>query len=146
MLKWSLSQLYRYKNQPLEFSDELDFNDRIINIDDILEMSKVKVEGECIHIMDDRYQFNMNLSCEMVLECARTLEPVPYNIDINVTEIFDTVESDSDDDVRLIEKSTIDLTDVIWEDVYLEKPMRIFKEGSSAIIEDQIPDDFYEEE
>ena len=146
MLKWSLAQLYKLCNRnPMHFEDIINFQDRIENIDDILEMTDVKVTGTCTHIIDDRYQFEMNLQCVMTLECARTLEPVPYPIDMDVLEIFDTYQVDEDDETILIEKSTIDLTDVIWENVYLEKPMRVFKEGTSAIVEDHIPDEFYEE-
>ncbi|MGD9886854.1 MAG: YceD family protein, partial [Bacilli bacterium] len=56
----------------------------------------------------------------------RTLEPVNYPIDLQVTEIFDTQMYD--DDSRLIEKNTVDLRPVVWENVYLEKPIRIVKE------------------
>ena len=80
----------------------------------------------------------------MTLECARTLEPVEYPISLEVTEVFDTLESD--EDIRLIEKNTIDLSDVIWENIYLEKPMRVFKEGTTEFKDDQNLDDFYNEE
>jgi len=145
MLKWSLSQLYKNARKPFDFEDSINFQDRIENIDDILEMTEVQVKGTCTHLVDDRYQFEMNLKCVMTLECARTLDPVPYPIEMNVVEVFDTVQCGEDDETILIEKSTIDLTDVIWENVYLEKPMRVFKEGTSAINEDHIPDDFYDE-
>lgn len=145
MLKWSLAQLYKNNRKPFEFEDTIDFSDRIQNIDDILDMTVVTVKGTCTHIVDDRYEFEMNLSCVMTLECARTLDPVPYPINLDVVEVFDTYQDGEDDETILIEKSTIDLTDVIWENVYLEKPMRVFKEGTSAIIEDHIPDEFYED-
>lgn len=145
MLKWSLAQLYKLTKEPYSFEDVIDFSDRIKNIDDILDIGDCFVSGVCTHLGDDRYQFEMNLKCLLVLECARTLDPVEYPIDMDVIEVFDTYQSDEDDDTILIEKNTIDLTDVIWENVYLEKPMRVFKEGTSAIIEDQIPDDFYKD-
>ena len=43
-------------------------------------------------------------------------------------EIYDTVE---DEEVNFVEKNTIDLEDAVWENIYLEKPMRIFKEGTT---------------
>ena len=64
----------------------------------------------------------------MTLECARTLEPVIFPINLDVEEVFDTVD---DGEVNYIEKNTIDIDNIIWENIYLEKPMRIFKEGSN---------------
>lgn len=144
MLKWSLAQLFKYNHKPFEFEDELDFKERIENIDDILDISLVKVKGNGKNLVDDRYIFNLNIECLLTLECARTLEPVEYPISLEVTEVFDTLESD--EDIRLIEKNTIDLSDVIWENIYLEKPMRVFKEGTTEFKEDQNLDDFYNEE
>lgn len=144
MLKWSLAQLFKYNHKPFEFEDELDFKDRIENIDDILDISLVKVKGNGKNLVDDRYIFNLNIECLLTLECARTLEPVEYPISLEVTEVFDTLESD--EDIRLIEKNTIDLSDVIWENIYLEKPMRVFKEGTTEFKDDQNLDDFYNEE
>ena len=144
MLKWSLAQLFKYNHKPFEFEDELDFKDRIENIDDILDISLVKVKGNGKNLVDYRYIFNLNIECLLTLECARTLEPVEYPISLEVTEVFDTLESD--EDIRLIEKNTIDLSDVIWENIYLEKPMRVFKEGTTEFKDDQNLDDFYNEE
>lgn len=144
MLKWSLAQLFKYNHKTFEFEDELDFKDRIENIDDILDVSIVKVKGNGRNLVDDRYIFNLNIECLLTLECARTLEPVEFPISLDVTEVFDT--EDSDEDIRLIEKNTIDLSDVIWENIYLEKPMRVFKEGTTEFKDDQNLDDFYNEE
>lgn len=145
MLKWSLAQLFRYNHKTFEFEDVLNFKDRIETIDDILDISEVKVSGNGRNIVDDRYIFNLNIECLLTLECARTLEPVEYPISLQVTEIYDTDDS-TDEDIRIIEKNTIDLSDAIWEDIYLEKPMRVFKEGTTEFKDDQNLDDFYDED
>ena len=140
MLKWSLAQIEKYNHKEFTFEDEYDFSEEIKDIDDILDISKVKVVGSGINVLEDRYVFNLHITCVLTLECARTLEPVTYPIDINVEEVYDKVD---DGECRLIEKQTIDLKDAIWEDVYLEKPMRVFKEGTTEFIDDQNLDDFY---
>lgn len=145
MLKWSLAQLFKYNHKSFEFEETLNFKDRIQNIDDILDISDVYVKGSGRNLVDDRYVFNLNIKCLLTLECARTLEAVDFPIDLEVTEVFDTSDS-SNEDIRLIEKNTIDLSDVIWENIYLEKPMRVFKEGSTEFIDDQNLDDFFNEE
>lgn len=140
MLKWSLAQIEKYNHKEFTFEDEYDFSEEIKDIDDILDISKVKVVGNGINVLEDRYVFNLHITCVLTLECARTLEPVTYPIDINVEEVYDKID---DGECRLIEKQTIDLKDAIWEDVYLEKPMRVFKEGTTEFIDDQNLDDFY---
>ena len=140
MLKWSLAQIEKYNHKEFTFEDEYDFSEEIKDIDDILDISKVKVVGSGINVLEDRYVFNLHITCVLTLECARTLEPVTYPIDIHVEEVYDKVD---DGECRLIEKQTIDLKDAIWEDVYLEKPMRVFKEGTTEFIDDQNLDDFY---
>lgn len=124
-MKWALSQLFKYNLRPFTFSGEFDFKENIRTIDDILDISLTMVEGVGQRIYDNRYTFNLHIKTTMILECAVTLEPVEFPIDLHVVEIFDTID---DGEVNLIEKNTIDLHQVIWENVYLEKPMRITKD------------------
>ena len=133
-MKWSLQQLYRNGKNPFKFEEEYDFSKRVENIDDILEISKVKVYGVGQNVNDDRYMFNLHIECLLVLECARTLDPVDYPISLDVVEIYDTVD---DGEVNYIEKNTIDLEDAVWENIYLEKPMRVFKEGTTLYKENE---------
>ncbi len=123
-MKWALSQLFKYNGQPFTFKGEYDFKDRIANIDDILDITITTVEGKGRNVVGDRYAFDLHIQTTMTLEDAVTLDPVVFPIDLNVTEIFDVVD---DGEVNVIEKNTIDLEQVVWENVYLEKPMRITK-------------------
>ena len=140
MLKWSLAQLKKYNNKEFEFADDFDFHDYISTIDDILDISIAHVSGSGRNIYDDRYLFNLHIECTLTLECARTLEPVPFPVSLDVEEIYDTID---DGEARLIDKQTIDLYDCVWENIYLEKPMRVFKEGTEEYIDDLNLDDFY---
>lgn len=128
-MKWSLQQLFKYTHTPLKFSEELDFREYIKGIDDILDISLAEVSGTALHLYDDRYQFDLSIKCKLVLEDAVTLDPVDFLVAVNVIETFDkVVDEESDEDVRLIEKNTIDLYDVVWENILLEKPIRVTKE------------------
>lgn len=126
-MKWSLQQLLKLSQQPYEFEETYDFIENINSIDDIISSTLFNVKGTVHHLYDDRYEFNLNIKGELTLQDARTLDPVAYPIDLNVIEVFDKVASD-DEDVRIIEKNTIDLYDVVWENILLEKPIRVVKE------------------
>ncbi len=130
-MKWSIQQLYRSINSPLEFSGEVDYSEYAKGVSDIIRMDIVKYSGSCRSSGDDRYEFDINIKTTLYLEDARTLEEVPYEIDIDVYEIFTKDKKEienSDDDIYYIEKNTVDLYDVIWEEILLEKPIRITKE------------------
>ena len=109
-MKWSLQQLYRLGKQPFSFSGKYDFKERIKDIDDILDISIVNVKGFGQNINEDRYMFQLHITCNLVLECARTLDPVDFPIDLEVTEIYDTID---DGEVNFVEKNTIDLNGLL---------------------------------
>lgn len=124
-MKWSLQQLFKYNDKSFDFDFTIDLYERIKNIDDIIDISLVHVKGTGKK-MNDRYYFDLNINTILILEDAVTLDSLEFPINLNVTEIFSTKE-DYEEDVRIIETNTIDLTDVIWENILLEKPMRVTK-------------------
>lgn len=126
-MKWSLQQLHKLANPGIEFSGEYDFSDYIENIDDVYDISLAQVSGRAHLLYDDRFEFFLKIKVVLVLQDARTLEPVDFPLDLEVVEVFDLVNND-DEDIRLIEKNTIDLKDIVWENIILEKPIRVVKE------------------
>lgn len=127
-MKWSLQQLFKYNKKEFSFSTTYDFKEYIKDIDDILDIKEVYVDGIGQNIVDDRYRFDLKIRTVLVLEDSRTLDPVHFPIDINVTEYYDVIESNDDEDVRVIEKNTIDLEDAVWENILLSKPIRVVKD------------------
>lgn len=130
-MKWSLQQLSRYHNEYLEFSDSANYDEYVKNFGDIIRLDEVKYEGRCIAVSDDLFKFNLHITANMVLEDSRTLEEIDFPIDLDVEEVFTKDERliSDDNDYRYIEKNTIDLYDVVWENIILEKPISITKEN-----------------
>lgn len=126
-MKWSLQQLIKLTQRPFSFEESYDFSEEASKIEDILSIGEIKVEGTVSRLYDDRYEFDLHIWGILTLEDARTLEPAPFEVDLKVTEVFDKVVND-DEDVRYIEKNTVDLREVIWENILLEKPIRFVKE------------------
>lgn len=129
-MKWSLQQLYKYQKEPLIFSDVARYDDYIKSFIDIIRMDDVVYSGKAICVNDDLYRFDLHIETTMYLEDARTLEEIAYPISLDVLEIFTKDERfiTDDNDYRYIDKNTIDLYDVVWENVILEKPISITKE------------------
>ncbi len=129
-MKWSVQQLYRYINEPLVFDGTVNYNEYVKNINDIIRMDDVTCSGTCKASMDDCFIFNLKIHTVMYLEDAWTLEEVEFPIDLEVKEVFS--KDKDDEDARFIEKNTIDLYDIIWENVLLEKPISITKSKTTT--------------
>lgn len=129
-MKWALAQLYKYNGKPFSFAETLEFSEEVAQIDDILDLSAVEVEGYGQNVYLDRFVFNLHIEAKMTLECALTLEAVIFPIKLDVVEIYDKVD---DGEVNLLTTNTIDLRPLIWELIYLEKPMRITKYDNSDV-------------
>jgi len=128
-MKWSLQQLYKYGNNPIPVKASYDFKKEIEDIDDILDITLANVSGTGINIGEDRFHFNLHISVLLYLQDAITLEAVEFPLELDITEEYNKFSDD--DEARFIEKNTIELRDVIWENILLEKPIRFVKEEES---------------
>lgn len=125
-MKWSLQQLFKYNSKQFSFTTTFDFSKEALEVPDILSISEVIVEGTGRNIRDDRYVFNLHIRGILTLEDAITLEAIEFPIELDTIEIYDVIGND-DEDIHIIEKNTIDLTDAVWENILLIKPMRVVK-------------------
>ena len=123
-MKWSLQQLSRYTKTPLEFSGVTRYDEYALT-SDIIRIDEVKYHGTCLALSDDYFRFDIHIETVLYLEDARTLEDVAYPINLDVTEYFG--KDPDDEESRFVEKNTVDLYDVIWENILIEKPMYIIK-------------------
>ena len=113
-MKWSLEQLYKYHDYPLEFNGITKY-DEYIKTADILRMDEVKYNGTGRSLDGDVYEFNIHIETTLYLEDSRTLEEVEFPINIDVCEVFG--KDPDNDEMRYIEKNTIDLYDIIWAEM-----------------------------
>ncbi len=129
-LRWSLDQLYRYQHDLLKFDCVLNYNEYIKNFRDILRMDDVKCSGTGQALNNDTFRFQLHIEAIMYLEDSWTLDEVRYPVTVDIEEVFtkDLRLISDDNDYRYIERNTIDLYDVVWENIILEKPISIKKE------------------
>ncbi len=133
-MKWTLAQLKKMYHQDPTFERTVDVSAYMADDPDLITVSDAFVEGE-IDIEDDTfYHFDLHIKATLTVACARSLEPVPLNLDFFVTETFSEEEKDPN---RRPDGLTIDLLPIIWSNIYLEKPMRV-------IHPDWVDDDSFE--
>ena len=68
----------------------------------------------------------------MTLACALTLDDVEYPFEYDSIEVFvlDADLYDEAEDEYLVTGTTVELAPVIWQNILLQKPLRVVKEGA----------------
>ncbi len=135
-MKWTIQKLTKLQNIDNEFEGTVDFSSYLENTD-IIKISPVKISGSFEIYDDDLYEFFLNIRCTLTLACAITLVEVPYEIDIDVEEVFTT---DKNDEYNNIDGITIDLLPIIWSNIILEKPMRVLSKEAYLNQEEETSD------
>lgn len=136
-MKFILNQIkMRSYDQPFEFSQKVDVSELEDMDNEIRKIDPVNVAGTCV-IDGDEYVFTYNLRGTMILPCARTLVDVPYDFDLDETEVFTTSpyysEEDRENEVHQIEGEILDLRPCILENILLAIPFRVFTTDEEAL-------------
>lgn len=133
-MKWSIQQLRKLQTFPYHFEETMDFSTSCSQVEDILAMDITHVSGDIYRIDDDTYRFIYRFSVNMELQCALTLEPVPYLMEREYDEVYSLHESE---DVFLIEKNTIDLREMVWSNILIEKPINVTLPNAYEILKEK---------
>ena len=133
-MKWTIQQLRKIQTFPHAFSDTIDFTAAIQSVEDVLDIDKVYVVGRIDRIDEDTYRFLYQFDVSMHLECALTLEPVPYEHHYTYDEVYSLVEKE---DAFLIERNTIDLSEMVWSNILIEKPINVTLPNAHEILKER---------
>jgi uncharacterized protein len=125
-MKWTIHELIKKQATSNKFKAIIDFNEDIKDTD-ILAITPVEVNGDYEVFDSSEFVFYIDIKCTLTLECAITLKEVPYEIDLQVEEVFSI---DEDEESNTIEGITIDLLPIIWSNIILEMPMRVVSENA----------------
>lgn len=133
-MKWSIQQLRKIQTFPYYFETKLDLTDYYSSIEDIIKMDPVIVSGNIYRINDDTYRFVYQFSVNMELQCALTLDSVPYLMEKSYDETYSLLEND---EYYLIEKNTINLTEMVWTNILIEKPINVTLPNAYEILKER---------
>ena len=134
-MKWSLLELNKYKDNPLEFSETLDLKASLMKRDHlILDVSPVKTTG-ILSVGKEEYLIHYRIDVIVTVPSSRSLTPVPLSMVIDVDEVFMTQEQYqnkddrlSDEEIILLEKPTIDLDESVEDNILLAIPIQVLTE------------------
>lgn len=131
-MKWQISRLLKESIKEVEINEEVDFSDAVKRNPDIRSMTKVLVTGEgTIFTTERKMEFDLTIKGEMTLGCALTLDDVvtPFEAKINPRYIWDASKYTEDSEDFLV-KDTIELAPTIWQEIFIQIPLRVVKEGA----------------
>lgn len=134
-MKWSITQLRKYQNKPFTFSETLDFNHLIKELN-LIDLSPIRIEGQ-LEIKSNEVVAHMRVQGTYTMPCARTLQPVDASLDVETTEVFDLEGYYDDDENEHYHDATdgmINLRDIAEDLVIIEKPMRVFSSDSDQML------------
>lgn len=130
---FDISKLKNNTEETLKIDETINFKEEDIQNTEIQRLENIKVKGTISRIETDIYHININITGNMVLLCARSLEEVDYPLDIHVDKNIS--EAANDDEKQLILQNTLDIFAIVWENIVLEVPLRVIKEDADFLKE-----------
>lgn len=125
-MRLTLAQLHKL-SMPYHTSEELDLESELSGFEDILSVSKVKVDYVIHERGLDTYFITFSFKVNLVMQCAITLQDVPYTISESAEEIFTT--DDQLEEAFIISNQTLDTKEAVLTNILIHKPMKIIAEG-----------------
>ena len=118
-MKIDLRKLYALNK--LSIDEEVIIPEEYYKNAGVRSLSKVKVHGDVTVNYEENIELHLNVSGEFIIPCAITLD--------DVIVPFNTFIEEEIDQNKLNDEFFLDLLDVLWENIVLEIPVRVVKEG-----------------
>ena len=118
-MKIDLRKLYSLNK--LSIDEEVIIPEEYYKNAGVRSLSKVKVNGDVTVNYEENIELHLNVSGEFIIPCAITLD--------DVIVPFNTFIEEEIDQNKLNDEFFLDLLDVLWENIVLEIPVRVVKEG-----------------
>ncbi len=130
---FDISKLKNEIEQTLEIKEDIEIPEEKLKGTEIQRLENIKVTGKISRIENSTYHITLNITGNMVLLCARSLEEVDYPLNIFVDKnISEEVEMG---EIQVIFQNSLDIFAIVWENIVLEVPLRIVKEDASFVSE-----------
>lgn len=118
-MKIDLRKLYALNK--LSIDEEVIIPEEYYKNAGVRSLSKVKVNGDVTVNYEENIELHLNVSGEFIIPCAVTLD--------DVIVPFNTLIEEEINQNKLNDEFFLDLLDVLWENIVLEIPVRVVKEG-----------------
>ena len=129
-MKWSKTEVLRSAGETLAFDEEISFapstfegNDRLRRLENI----HVSGVGN-MDLNSHRFVVHLNISGDMIVPCAITLEEVtvPFNTEADEVFAFEKVENE---DAIEVKGEQVELMQSVFQLIMMEVPLKVVKPG-----------------
>jgi uncharacterized metal-binding protein YceD (DUF177 family) len=100
------------------------FGEEYIKNTPIQKLDDIKVTGRVYYSVTNEVVLEASVKGTMVLLDAIDLEPINYPINLEISEVL----SENDDEKAEKDVKTLDIMDVLWQNIVLEVPISIKKD------------------
>lgn len=91
--------------------------------ENIVFSKPVRLDGT-LSLTGDLLILDCTISTELILNCSRCLEEFKYPVEIEIEEKFSNNPDNKDDDIIFIDSDTIDITEIIQNDIGMSLPFK----------------------
>ncbi len=128
---FDISKLNSEVETELIIDEDITFDEETLKNTDIKRLENIHAKGKITRIEDSVYNLTLNITGNMVLLCARSLEEVNYPLDIILEN---TISKDVEiGEKQFIFQNSLDIFGIVWENIVLEVPLRVVKEDADFI-------------
>lgn len=132
-LKWNLQWIVKQKDGRFQFDERLSFpSDMFHNLSQINGLEDINIVGQGRLDMKNRQLYvDFKVTGQMILPCAVSLEDVNYPFSIDSSVIFAFYKPQEDEDLIEVKRDTVELTPIVFQEIMMDVPMRVVKDGAT---------------
>lgn len=125
-------ELNKIKDSGLYIDEYVSLDKELFSKAKILDLNNIHIIGNIKYDYEDNLVLNLKIAGEFILEDAITLDPINYPFTTNLEE---TIAKTSDIWQKSYEKSknTLDIREILWENIVLEIPISVTLHTESDI-------------
>ncbi len=112
-----------YKDK-IEIDSNINFPEEYYQNTSILSLDDIHVKGYVSQNEVDEVVVRLQVHGIMYLPDSVTLEKIPYNLDFDIDEVLDEVQNN---------QNTLDIMELLWQNIVLEVPIRYTKSDADNL-------------
>ena len=116
--------LAKVDEKGIVIDDIVSFGEEYIKDTQIVRCNDIKVKGRAYYSVTNEIVFDCKVEGSLVLLDAMDLEEVNYPFNFEISEIL----SENDDEKDQNELKTLDIMDILWQNIVLEVPISFRKD------------------
>ena len=121
--------LYKLNNGNIvELDEDINFPESYFN-EEIRGLKDAHVNGVVYINEFDEVEVSLEVNGTFILPCAISLEDVDYYFSVEIDENAGNYEK-----FLSKEQNSLDISEIIWENIISEVPLRVVKEGAKPIV------------